>query len=486
MIDILLEIIRASILGGILGFLLWVGKNGDFYKQKGWSYVVVGSILVFLGSVIDITDNFPRLNAYIIIGDTPSQAFLEKVLGSLLGYILIFLGFWHWLPLVSSNRRQAIESELKYQSLMNQSPDFWFVSRTDDLRFTEVNGRACEYYGYSHDEFLSMSILDVEVDPPTLDEVRVLYDKFPIGHVLEVYGTNKRKDGTTFPVHVRFSKIDESYAIANVRDITQQKMAEDENRRQAKQSEQAKIEQAANLARTRELQASRQRMVEAGESVRKEMARQLHGGVQNKLIVLAHQIHHLNLHASNDKMAHHLEGIEQSLKSVIDKDVRQVSRQLYPSILSSGLVPGLQSLLEGIDQTFSIRLNLDQNLILSEREENKLIPESIRLAAYRIVEEAVTNAVKHANASLVQIDVDYEADVSLQISVSDDGQGFDMVKTNLGFGTLSFHDLAETSGGSCSILSEPGKGTHIRATFPLQKTSTRVPIGKDISDIERQ
>jgi PAS domain S-box-containing protein len=362
---------------------------------------------------------------------------------------------------------QVQKDEQKYQSLMNQSPDCLFVSRTDDLRFTEVNERACDNYGYSREEFLSMSILDVEVNPPTQEEVRALYDKFPIGHVLEVYVTNKRKDGSTFPVHVRFSKIDETHAIANVRDVTQQKMDEDERKREAEQAEQAKIEQATNLARTRELQASRQRMVEAGESVRKEMARQLHGGVQNKLIVLAHQVHHLTTHASSDEMAHHLEGIEQSLKSVIDKDVRQVSRQLYPSVLSSGLVPGLQSLLEGIDQTLGISLNLDQNLILSEREENKLIPESIRLAAYRVIEEAVTNAVKHANASQVQIDVGYEADVSLKISVSDDGQGFDIVKTNLGFGTLLLHDLAETSGGSCSILSEPGKGTHITATFPL-------------------
>jgi len=139
----------------------------------------------------------------------------------------------------------------------------------------------------------------------------------------------------------------------------------------------------------------------------------------------------------------------------------------------------LQSLLEGIDQALSVSLNLDKNLILSEREENKLIPESIRLAAYRVIEEAVTNAVKHANASQVQIDVGYEADVSLQISVSDDGQGFDMVKTNLGFGTLLLHDLAETSGGSCSFLSEPGKGTHITATFPLSKAPGEVATGKD-------
>ena len=138
----------------------------------------------------------------------------------------------------------------------------------------------------------------------------------------------------------------------------------------------------------------------------------------------------------------------------------------------------LQSLLEGIEQTLRFSLNLDQNLVQSEREDHKLIPESIRLAAYRIVEEAVTNAVKHANASRVQIDVGYEADLSLEISVSDDGQGFDMVKTNLDFGTLSLHDLAETSGGSCTILSEPGKGTHITATFPLPKAPGEVSTAK--------
>ena len=184
-----------------------------------------------------------------------------------------------------------------------------------------------------------------------------------------MYGTNKRKDGSIFPVHVRFTKLDETYAIANVRDITRQKMAEDEQKMQAEQSERSRIEQAANLARTRELEASRQRIVEAGESIRKEMARQLHGGVQNKLIVLVHQVNQLKLDTSSDEIIHHLERIEQGLKTVIDKDVRQVSRQLYPSILSSGLVPGLQSLLEGIDRTLNIGLNVDQNLVQSEKED---------------------------------------------------------------------------------------------------------------------
>ena len=111
-----------------------------------------------------------------------------------------------------------------------------FVSRIDDFRFTEVNDRACEHYGYTRDQLFAMDIFDLEVEPPLQDEVRSLYDNTAVGRVVEVYGTNKRKDGTTFPVHVRFSKLDDEFAIANVRDITQQKEAEEARRRWAEET----------------------------------------------------------------------------------------------------------------------------------------------------------------------------------------------------------------------------------------------------------
>lgn len=122
-------------------------------------------------------------------------------------------------------------SERKYRTLVNESPDMIFVSRIDNFRLTEVNERACEHYGYSSQEFLAMDIFDLEVEPPLKDQVRAMYDNTQVGQVLEVYGTNKRKDGTTFPVHVRFSKLDDEFAIANVRDITDQRAAEDTQRR---------------------------------------------------------------------------------------------------------------------------------------------------------------------------------------------------------------------------------------------------------------
>jgi len=127
-------------------------------------------------------------------------------------------------------------SEQKYRTLVNESPDLIFVSRIDDFRLTEVNDRACYHYGYTREEFLAMEIFDVEVEPPLKDQVRSLYDSTPVGLVIEVYGTNKKRDGTTFPVHVRFSKLDDEFAIANVRDITDQRAAEEAQRRMTEET----------------------------------------------------------------------------------------------------------------------------------------------------------------------------------------------------------------------------------------------------------
>ncbi|MCH7663899.1 MAG: PAS domain S-box protein, partial [Chloroflexi bacterium] len=129
------------------------------------------------------------------------------------------------------------------QLIINQAPDPMFVSRVDNFMFTEVNDRACDRYGYSRQEFLTMNIFDIEVEPPLREAVRELYDNTPVGEVVEIYGTNKTKDGTSFPVHVRFAKLDDEFAVANVRDITEQR----KNEEKLREVEQHLREQAEEL-----------------------------------------------------------------------------------------------------------------------------------------------------------------------------------------------------------------------------------------------
>jgi len=95
MVDIVLEIIRVLIVAFIFYPLYSSGRNKDIRQQQGWLYIVVGFGLILFGTAVDVTDNFPSLNKYIIIGDTVYQAFLEKVIGFLGGFFLLAIGFWN-------------------------------------------------------------------------------------------------------------------------------------------------------------------------------------------------------------------------------------------------------------------------------------------------------------------------------------------------------------------------------------------------------
>ena len=114
MLDIVPEVARSLVMLVIFGFLLVTGRKHEIYKQREWHFIVTGFGLLLLGSLLDITDNFESLNRYVVIGDTPAEAVLEKVVGYLLGFALLFAGFWYWLPLVGALR--AAERRLETYS----------------------------------------------------------------------------------------------------------------------------------------------------------------------------------------------------------------------------------------------------------------------------------------------------------------------------------------------------------------------------------
>lgn len=98
MIDIVLELLRALVVGGIIVVFFSARRNKAISQIEGWWVLVTGFILIFFGTLIDISDNFEELNRFVIVGDIKIQAFLEKVVGYLLGFLLIAIGIWRWLP----------------------------------------------------------------------------------------------------------------------------------------------------------------------------------------------------------------------------------------------------------------------------------------------------------------------------------------------------------------------------------------------------
>lgn len=110
MIDVSLELVRFFLVGMIMWSLLQAGRREGVRDVAGWRYIIFGFGLVLFGALIDITDNFPELNRFVVIGDTEVQAFIEKVVGYLFGFSMIAVGFWMWMPRIA--KLKVAEQEL--------------------------------------------------------------------------------------------------------------------------------------------------------------------------------------------------------------------------------------------------------------------------------------------------------------------------------------------------------------------------------------
>ena len=156
---------------------------------------------------------------------------------------------------------------------------------------------------------------------------------------------------------------------------------------------------------------------------------------------------------------------------MINDDLRVLSRRLYPSILDLGLIPALESLGDQFAEAFDVQFSVDEPLQDEELDNPEMMTQQVRLAGYRIAEEALTNAVKHAEASRIRIRVDRPINRPghgvLTLQIADDGKGFDASAVTTGLGTATIYDQIGAVGGEVTIRSVPGEGTTVTATLPL-------------------
>ena len=143
-------------------------------------------------------------------------------------------------------------------------------------------------------------------------------------------------------------------------------------------TERQRGEQATAVVRAEELERSRTRVLAVSESVRKDIARHLHGSVQNKLILLLHRIDLLGQAAPSELNAE-VRSIREELEDLIENDVRKTSVQIYPDILRRGLVPALESLADRFEGQLSLETDLDPDLASREKSDRNAIPENLRL-----------------------------------------------------------------------------------------------------------
>lgn len=217
-----------------------------------------------------------------------------------------------------------------------------------------------------------------------------------------------------------------------------------------------------------DLQESSQRIVAAEDNERHRLARDLHDGIQQELVVLRMRIGMATegpSPADGDRTVE-LEELGAELDATIER-LREVTRNLYPSILlDRGLAVAIRSYIR--------RLPLNVHLTYASEPFPRLDP-AVESGAYFLLCEALTNAFKHANSSDIAIALRVEGD-RLTVSVQDDGCGFSPEDVRGRSGLLHMHDRVRSFGGELEIVSSPGAGTTIKARFP-----TRLPDDADTS-----
>ena len=220
-------------------------------------------------------------------------------------------------------------------------------------------------------------------------------------------------------------------------------------------------------AQVEELARSRGLITEAEERVRRELAEALHSRVQSRLLILWYRLEELLkddlLHCDPDAACAVLTDLREQIDDIREQDVRRLSHRLHPSVIRMGLTPALEVLAEEM-APLDVRIDVDPQFAALDHLSGEGVPEVVRLTAYRVVEEALANVVKHAGATHVVITLQLAAG-GLDITICDDGRGLQTpVQAGLGLGSIAAH--VGRVAGSWSISGAPAQGTCLKALLP--------------------
>lgn len=350
------------------------------------------------------------------------------------------------------------ESEKRFRSYF-ELPIVGLAITSLEKGFIEVNDQFCEMLGYSRSELKQLRwselthpddlqldtthfncVLAGEQDGYTIEKRFLRRDKKVIDSAMSVRCV-RRADGSP------------DYFLAMVQDITQRKQAE------AGRAEAIRREQQALEDYTR-------RLIESQEAERRRIAGELHDSLGQNLLLIHNHVQQALAQPGAGTREEQLSAIGKLTSEAI-AEVRNISRDLRPYQLDQlGLTYALQSLIDGVARSSGLAI------------ERKLDPADDAVTAegatnlYRIVQESLTNILKHSGARHVTIQL--ERDVRhLFLWIKDDGKGFDgrefppSSSSKGGLGLRNIFERVRILGGTLKIHSAPGQGTSLEITVPI-------------------
>jgi PAS domain S-box-containing protein len=335
-----------------------------------------------------------------------------------------------------------LSDEQLYEEVFLAAPDGILVV-SEGGRIERTNPRLREMFGYDAGELEDQP---VEVLVPLDQQVghashRQSFTRDPhmrpMGAGLELSGSCK--DGSQIPIEVSLSPF-----RANGRQCT--------------------IAVVRDVAERRRLRAFSTESVHAAENERKRIAAELHDETAQRLAAILVRLRLLAT-TREDERADAIESLRDQVADTAE-GVRRIARGLRPPELEDvGVVSALRAWLRTWPQGERVGVE-----IYAEQVDRILSPDQ-RLVLYRVVQEALSNVVRHADARAVRLEIS-EDDGHVVTVVADDGVGFDeqrVVRQEHGLGILGMGERAAMVGGRVQVTSTVGQGTEVRLLIPIEE-----------------
>lgn len=340
---------------------------------------------------------------------------------------------------MGSPKSQSLTTEA-LRVVFDAAPDAMIVvDREGCIR--ALNARVEELFGYDSEELLGSEV-EMLVPIELRDEhrrIRAAYTEAPtvrpIGVGLEISG--QHKNGAMIPVDISLSpvRIDgETLIIAAVRDVTERN-------------------------RLREWGVSALR---AAEEERERIALELHDDMAQRLAALMVRLRLARLAPDTEERENLMEEMRGEIQECAEA-VRQIARGLRPPALDEvGVVAAIQAHVRSLRDSGALTVEV-------RVERGPVVPRLSRdteLALYRVVQEALANAMRHSQAATVVVHI-RTGPAGISAIIEDDGLGFDPAQVGLGgLGIVGMRERARNAGGELAIDSHPGAGTRVRVAIP--------------------
>jgi PAS domain S-box-containing protein len=345
-----------------------------------------------------------------------------------------------------------MESEEKFSQVVSTTSDSVMIIDFETRQLIEVNKACEELYGYNHEELLSMNLKDITNEPEKSEESIKKANVEKLNTIPLRY--HRKKDGTVFPVEISVSvfKLKGRKVVCGIiRDITERKGAEENLI--AYQAKLKHISSALSLAEERE---------------RRHISEDLHDRIGQAMTVIKMKFDELEdpqVDTDSKRILNETRGL---LDNTI-QDIRTLTFEISPLILYE---LGFDSAVEWLIEQFNGRHNVP--ITYEGNGGSIVLDDEVSFFIFKSVRELLFNAIKYARANRIKVLVKKKKK-RIQISVEDDGVGFEFSKVHIslenlsGFGLFCMRERMEHFGGNFDVESKPGQGTRITLFMPLKQ-----------------